>query len=352
LDETFLTLSDLQNLFDPDIVSVVLVSSTKYPQNNLKSLLKAMCEDGRVTVIELALRLHDLRVLDDTDWLVRRRMARETSAIFVPVARRLGLWNVQNELGNLALHIRDPDAYDRIEQYLAYTYGLYANEISAAVTKLRAIFPDACVKSRFKSPHSISTKMMRFKIGMEEVRDFCAMRIVIKGKKRAGDAEDINILECYRALSIVHALWRPVTGSFFDYIASPKPNGYRSIHTTVLLSDKLPLEVQIRTERMHRIAEHGSAAHWKYKNPMLQNNLDTLELRLTIGIRSIDRSGLLLDLSNAITARVNRIDRVRSRTFRSVATFRFRVQGTRQQISDASDAVACVSGVFSVFEQS
>ena len=225
---------------------------------SLRKLLLAMAEDVRVVLIKLADRLHNMRTLRHLDRDRQRRIAQETLDIYAPLANRLGIWQIKWELEDLSMRYLEPDAYQSIAAQLAEKREdreSYIGQVIDTLEKaLAAAGVNATVTGRSKHIYSIWRKMQRKHLGFEQIFDMRAVRILVDEEK-----------DCYAALGIVHGLWRHIPREFDDYIANPKENLYRSLHTAVVGPDGLNLEVQIRTHEMHRHAELGVAAHWRYK---------------------------------------------------------------------------------------
>ncbi|MEO9136226.1 MAG: bifunctional (p)ppGpp synthetase/guanosine-3',5'-bis(diphosphate) 3'-pyrophosphohydrolase [Casimicrobiaceae bacterium] len=225
---------------------------------NLRKMLLAMVEDVRVVLIKLAERTQALRYLisaGDTD---RRPSAREVMDVYAPLANRLGLWQLKWELEDLSLRALEPDEYRRIARLLderRHDREHYVRAVATTLSReLEAAGLAAEVSGRPKHIYSIFSKMRRKQIGIDALYDIRALRILVD-----------SVRDCYTALGVVHHLWTPLPGEFDDYIAKPKANHYRSLHTAVLGPEGKPLEVQIRTREMHRHSEYGVAAHWRYK---------------------------------------------------------------------------------------
>jgi len=224
---------------------------------SLRKMFLAMVEDVRVVIIKLADRLHNMRTLDGQSKHKRKRIARETLDIFAPLANRLGIWQIKWELEDLSFRYVQPDDY----RDLARAMQQKRSEREEMVDETRKVLEEALAKidifpqitGRPKHIYSIWRKMQRKGVGFDQIFDINGFRIIV-------DTE----AQCYAALGVVHSLWRPIPGEFDDYIASPKDNLYRSLHTAVLNNGR-PIEVQIRTEEMNRVAELGIAAHWEYK---------------------------------------------------------------------------------------
>jgi GTP pyrophosphokinase len=224
----------------------------------LRKMLLAMARDIRVVFLVLAERLHDLRVLGGLPAAERRQIARETLDLHAPLANRLGIWQIKWELEDLAFRYLEPHNYKRIARLLAerrVDRERFIEAMKARMqTELTAAGVNAEISGRPKHIYSIWRKMQRKGLGFDELFDLRAVRILVD-----------TVPACYAALGIVHNLWQPIPGEFDDYIASPKENDYRSLHTAVMGDGGRPVEVQIRTREMHDQAELGIAAHWRYK---------------------------------------------------------------------------------------
>ncbi len=225
----------------------------------LRKMMLAMVEDIRVVLIKLAERTQSMRELPGADEETRRRIARETQDIFAPLANRLGVWQVKWELEDLSFRFLEPELYKKIAKLLDEKRLDRERYINEVMSHLKAELErngvhDAEVSGRPKHIYSIYKKMKRKKVDFSEVYDVRAVRVLVKELK-----------DCYTALGVVHGLWQPISGEFDDYIAHPKGNHYRSLHTAVIGPEDKALEVQIRTHDMHNHAELGVAAHWRYK---------------------------------------------------------------------------------------
>jgi len=242
------------------IARIEFTSARHRQAENFRKMLLAMSEDIRILLVKLADRLHNMRTLKFVSEDSARRIAQETMDIYVPLAHRLGIHWMKQELEDLAFRALHPDVVEEFEQQLAGSRAereKYVEEVIGEISaKLVAAGMDVEVTGRLKDFASIHAKMENQGITLDEIYDMIAFRIVI-GR---GSPED-----CYAVLGMVHAMWRPVPSRFKDYVALPKPNGYQSLHTTVIGSYGERMEVQIRSEEMHRNAELGIAAHWKYK---------------------------------------------------------------------------------------
>ena len=224
----------------------------------LRKMLLAIVTDPRLVLIKLAAQLHRLRESKDAPAAERERIAYETREIYAPLANRLGVWQIKWELEDLSFRYLDPDDYKRIAGWLAakrIDRERYIQEVLALIrSELGKAQIDAEVAGRPKHIYSIWRKMQRKGLSFDQVYDIRAVRVLVN-----------TIADCYAALGVVHSLWPYIPGEFDDYIATPKDNLYRSLHTAVIGPGKLPLEIQIRTREMHDHAELGVAAHWKYK---------------------------------------------------------------------------------------
>src|SRR6266568_4462791 len=225
---------------------------------NLRKMLLAMVGDIRVVLIKLAERTQALRFLVGTEGDTRVQAARETQDLFAPLANRLGVWQLKWELEDLSLRALEPETYKQIAKLLderRLDRQQYIEEVKATLKReLAAAGVAAEISGRPKHIHSIWTKMRRKQAGIDELYDIRAVRILVD-----------EVKDCYTALGLVHNLWTPMAKEFDDYIAKPKANDYRSLHTAVIGPEGKPLEVQIRTHEMHRHSEYGVAAHWRYK---------------------------------------------------------------------------------------
>src|ERR1700681_3766508 len=236
-----------------------LVSREAKQAENLRKLLLAIADDVRVLLIKLADRLHNMRTLEFVAPTSRRRIAEETLDIYAPLAGRMGMQEMREELEDLSFRMLDPEAYAVVMQRLDALADRNRNLIGEIESQLSANLANngiaARVTGRRKRPFSIWTKMERKSVGFEQLSDIFGFRIVMK-----------DVEACYRALGVVHTTWPVVPGRFKDYISTPKQNDYRSIHTTVIGPGKQRVELQIRTREMNQIAEFGIAAHAFYKD--------------------------------------------------------------------------------------
>jgi len=225
---------------------------------SLRKMFLAMVDDVRVVLIKLTDRLHNMRTLASLPEDRRRRLAKETLEIFAPLANRLGIWQIKWELEDLSFRWLEPDRYReiaaKVNERRADRERHIADIIATLHQRLKEQTIEAEISGRAKHIYSIYRKMVRKEVDFDQIYDAQAVRVIVS-----------EIPECYAALGIVHTLWPPIRGEFDDFIATPKDNMYRSLHTAVLGPGGKPLEVQIRTKDMHRIAEYGIAAHWRYK---------------------------------------------------------------------------------------
>ena len=226
---------------------------------NIRKMLLAMSKDVRVIFIKLCDRLHNMRTLAVKPDPKRRTTALETMHVYAPLAHRLGMQKIKQELENLCISYLDPIGYAEIQSYIEEKYGetvgFIENIRTAVAEKMRENDIHFTLEGRIKSVYSIYKKMFNQNKSFDQIYDFYALRIIV-------DTE----LECYTAFGLIHEMFKSVPGRFKDYISTPKPNMYRSLHTTVIGRDGIPFEVQIRTWDMHHVAEYGIAAHWKYKS--------------------------------------------------------------------------------------
>jgi guanosine-3',5'-bis(diphosphate) 3'-pyrophosphohydrolase len=240
------------------LVDIKIEDKEEAQMENIRKMLLAMSRDVRVIFIKLCDRLHNMRTLEAKKEDRRRQIALETMHVYAPLAHRLGMQRMKQELENLALQYLDPIGYAEVSADIERKYGQNQNFIASIKQyvneKLTEYGMRFTLEGRVKTVYSIYRKMYNQNKSFDEIYDFYALRIIV-------DTE----LECYTALGIIHELFKSVPGRFKDYISTPKPNMYQSLHTTVIGRDGIPFEVQIRTREMHNIAEYGVAAHWKYK---------------------------------------------------------------------------------------
>ena len=241
------------------IIQVQVADKEEAHIENIRKMLLAMNKDIRVIFIKLCDRLHNMRTLSAKKEDRQRAIALETMHIYAPLAHRLGMQRIKHDLENLGLYYLDPVGYDEVRTSIDEKYGKsrdFLNDAKKVIDeKLTENDIRFTLEGRVKSVYSIYRKMYTLNKAFDEIYDFYALRIIV-------DTE----LECYTALGLVHELFKSVPGRFKDYISTPKPNLYRSLHTTVIGRSGIPFEIQIRTKEMHQEAEYGLAAHWKYKS--------------------------------------------------------------------------------------
>ena len=245
----------------PDAVQQEDMADRERQVENLRRMLVAMAEDLRVVFIKLADRLHNMQTLDALSAEKRSSIARETLEIYAPLAHRLGIWELKWQLEDLSFRFLEPERYRQITNLVATRRIERESLIAQVISILKQEFDRAGLRvemsGRPKHIYSVYQKMEKYSaIGKEfdDIHDLLALRVLVD-----------TIPDCYSAVGIIHSLWRPLPNEFNDFIANPKPNGYQSLHTTVMCLGTAPLEIQIRTREMHHIVEYGVAAHWRYK---------------------------------------------------------------------------------------
>jgi GTP pyrophosphokinase len=267
-EDTEFSLADVEERFGPEIAHMVdgVTKLSKFSTHsheqqqaeNIRKMFLAMADDIRVVLIKLADRLHNMRTLSALPAEKQQRIARQTMEIYAPLAERLGIWQIKWELEDLSFKALEPESYRELAKLLDTRRKGRESYIERAIEELRPRLADAGLdaelQGRPKHIYSIAKKMQRKGAEFGEIYDVYAIRILVD-----------EIRDCYAALGIVHALWRPIPGQFDDYIAVPKNNLYQSLHTAVIALDGKPLEIQIRTRAMHQVSEVGIAAHWRYK---------------------------------------------------------------------------------------
>ena len=268
IEDTEATHEQLAKLFSPTVADLVegvskltrvhYTSKEEEQMENLRKMLMAMSKDIRVILIKISDRLHNMRTMEYQTPEKQKQKSFETMEIYAPIAHRLGMQKMKWELEDLSLKYLDPIGYREITEALDEKAAEYDGFMSAIhdqiVTRLRAEGIEATVYGRMKHPYSIYRKMYTQNKSLDDVFDLFAFRVIVD-----------TVADCYNVLGIIHDLYKPILGRFKDYIGTPKPNLYQSLHTTVVGESGIPFEVQIRTKEMHEVAEYGIAAHWKYK---------------------------------------------------------------------------------------
>ncbi len=269
VEDTLATTEEIERLFGPEVARLVdgvtklskieAMSESERAAENLRKFLLAMSEDIRVLLVKLADRLHNMRTLHFIkSEEKRRRIARETMDIYAPLAERVGMYEYMREMQLLAFEQLEPEAYATITGRLAQIRSSEGGQVDAIALSIKQALAEAGLKvevsGREKHPYSIWKKMAERHVSFEQITDIMAFRVL------TDTTED-----CYRALGILHTHWQMIPGRFKDYISTPKSNGYRSLHTSLIFENSMRMEVQIRTREMHELNEFGLAAHWAYK---------------------------------------------------------------------------------------
>ena len=269
VEDTSVTIVDIRKEFGEQVAHIVegvtkiskidFSSHEEQQAENLRKMMLAMVDDIRVVLIKLADRLHNMRTLEHLAPERQQKIARETLDIYGPIAHRLGMGKIRGELEDLGFRYLDQIAYEQVREAVA-ARRKKGEQFLASVEhvlgdKLKEAGITAKVESRIKRLYSIHKKLLKQRISVDQVYDLYAMRVITR-----------SVQDCYAVLGIVHNVWRPVPGRIKDFIAMPRPNLYQSLHTSVITDDGTSFEIQIRTEEMHRMAEEGIAAHWKYKD--------------------------------------------------------------------------------------
>ena len=269
IEDTIVTKEEISETFGEQIAHIVegvskltnleFTSSSQQQASNFQKLFFAMSKDMRVMVIKLADRLHNMRTIDSVSPERQIQKAKETAELHAPIARRLGLHGIRVELDDLCFQTIYPNRYGVLKKKIKNQYGNQKKMISTIKTeienRLKSVGVNGDVEGRQKQPTSVYNKMKTKSLKFSEVLDMYAFRVIVE-----------NTRQCYQALGILHSLYKPIPLKFKDYIATPKPNGYQSIHTVLLGPRKMFIEMQIRSKEMHFISEYGIAAHWHYKN--------------------------------------------------------------------------------------
>ena len=300
VEDTPITIDEVKSAFGAEVALLVdgvtkltkiqFSSIEEQQAENLRKMLLAMSQDVRVMIIKLCDRLHNMRTGDAWPEQKRRDKARETMEVYAPIANRLGILNIKEELEDRSLHYLDPVGYEEISKLLNERSGEeFLANVSALIEKRleESGIKGATMKRRVKSIYGIYRKMYVQNKSFEEIYDVYAVRIILD-----------TITECYSALGLIHDMYHPLPNRFKDYISTPKPNGYQSLHTTVIGHEGIPFEVQIRTRQMDEMAEYGVAAHWKYKDGIVGH--DKLDDRLAWVRQLLENQRLSDDSGNLL----------------------------------------------------
>ncbi|HLK34216.1 MAG TPA: bifunctional (p)ppGpp synthetase/guanosine-3',5'-bis(diphosphate) 3'-pyrophosphohydrolase [Terriglobales bacterium] len=269
VEDTSVTIVDIRKEFGEQVAHIVegvtkiskidFASSEERQAENVRKMVLAMVDDIRVVLIKLADRLHNMRTLEHLPPERQQRIAKETLEIYAPIAHRLGMGKIRGELEDLGFRYMDPIGYEQVHAAVESRRKAGEHFLAKIEELLREKFKEAGieaqVQSRIKRLYSIHQKILRQRISVDQMYDLFAVRVITN-----------SVQDCYAVLGIIHNLWRPVPSRIKDFIAMPRPNFYQSLHTSVIAEDGHPFEVQIRTEEMHKMAEEGIAAHWKYKD--------------------------------------------------------------------------------------
>src|SRR6056297_191373 len=268
VEDTKFTREDIEKMFGNEVALLVdgvtkltkldFKSKEEHQAESLRKMFLAMAKDIRVVLIKLADRLHNMRTLEHLNREKQIFKSEETIEIYAPLAHRLGMSRMKSELEDLSFYFLQPDVYDELEKKIEENRSSRNRNIQNAISTLREKIKEqdlnAEIYGRSKHLYSIYQKMQRKEVDFSEIYDLTAVRVLVD-----------SVRECYQVLGVVHEIWKPMPGRFKDYIAMPKSNMYQSLHTTVIAPNGDPLEVQIRTYEMHKTAEYGIAAHWRYK---------------------------------------------------------------------------------------
>ncbi len=305
IEDTPSTEEDIRREFGEEVLAlvsgvtklekIVFKSQEDADAENFRKIFVAMAKDVRVIIIKLADRLHNMRSLNFLSFERQQRMASETLEIYAPLAGRLGISQIKCELEDLCLKYLDPEAYD----YLVYNIRERLSErkefVNRIVEEIKELMKNGGAEGevfgRPKHFYSIYKKMKNKGKTLDQIYDLTAVRVIVK-----------DVLECYTVLGAIHEKWKPIPGRIKDYIATPKPNKYQSLHTTVMTKYGQPVEIQIRTEEMHKIAEFGIAAHWKYKEGRTEEENTNFENRLAWLREVMEWQGDLKDSKEFVSA--------------------------------------------------
>ena len=295
LEDTETTPEEMKERFGEDVVNLVqgVTKLSKYQfkskeerqAENFRRMFIAMAQDIRIVVLKLADRLHNMRTLSYMAAPKQKKIAQETIDIFAPLANRLGMGKIKAELEDLSLRYLEPEKYYEIAKLVSETKAMRDTTVNALIDTIKRELEKhkikAAIKGRAKHYYSIYNKMKRLNVSFDQLYDITAVRVIV-------DSEP----ECYQVLGIIHQLFKPIPGRFKDYIAMPKGNMYRSLHTSVIGAKNKPVEIQIRTHKMHEVAEYGIAAHWKYKESGVTraNNKQDMQFSWMRKVMELDES--------------------------------------------------------------
>ena len=268
LEDTDTTPQEMEKKFGSSVVNLVqgVTKLSKYQfkskeerqAENFRRMFIAMAQDVRIIVLKLADRLHNMRTLSYMAAQKQKKIAQETLDIFAPLANRLGMGKIKAELEDLSLRYLNPEKYYEIAKLVSETKAMRDSTVNSLIKQIQKELDKnkikATIKGRAKHYYSIYNKMQRLNVSFDQLYDITAVRVIVDNER-----------ECYQVLGVIHQLFKPIPGRFKDYIAMPKGNMYRSLHTSVIGAKNKPVEIQIRTHKMHEVAEYGVAAHWKYK---------------------------------------------------------------------------------------
>ncbi len=290
VEDTDTSVDEIEELFGEEVADIVdgvtkislmtFESQAERQAENIRKMILAMAQDIRVIMVKLADRLHNMRTLGYMKPLKQRLVAQETVDIYAPLANRLGLHRVKIELEDLCLKYLKPDVYEQLENEVMRHHTSGQDYIDKVMEFIQGLLKKNKIKGRVvgRTKHIYSTynKMVQQSLTLDQVYDLIAFRVVVD-----------SIKDCYEVLGLVHSIWKPVPGRFKDYISTPKANMYQSLHTTVIGPDGERIEIQIRTEEMHRVAEYGVAAHWQYKEKGKDSKATTKDAERFAWLRQI-----------------------------------------------------------------
>ncbi len=294
LEDTNATAKEMEEKFGSDVVNLVqgvtklgkyqFKSKEERQAENFRRMFIAMAQDIRIIVLKLADRLHNMRTLSFMAAAKQKKIAQETLDIFAPLANRLGMGKIKAELEDLSLRYLNPEKYYEIAKLVAETKAMRDSTVNALIDTIKHELVKnkikATIKGRAKHYYSIYNKMKRLNVTFDQLYDITAVRVIVDNER-----------ECYQVLGIIHQLFKPIPGRFKDYIAMPKGNMYRSLHTSVIGARNKPVEIQIRTHKMHEVAEYGVAAHWRYKESgsIKANNKQDLQFSWMRKVMELER---------------------------------------------------------------